>query len=689
MVVLQKEKTFEVQQNNLKKFTINFDSAVKSLGSVSVSKLLPVAGTDYELPQTVMTSKLTEDGKSATIELFDAVENNVNYKFTVEGYEPVVVTASAGAPKSIKVTADPAKGDSWPFVTANTVAELTYYLYDVNGVDVTEKYKDFYVEFAEKTYSENYSVGDKSIWFAKDGDSATVVVTFHTQEYDDNGNEKGNVSAEFTFVSQPAATVAVKPGVTGKIKVDNTELSKVPLDETNAVLNVTIKFTTKDDAGKDEVTVSSEGALLRDLGTVSFEETSAEYFAISKSGDAVIYPFKEGSAQVVVYLIDANGKKTAIGVVPVTISAGKSLNTVTLNSSNVTVGTQAGLDVGAFHLTLKDNYNGDYTGGFTATVEAVNKLAKDSGINLEVVNKTITVCGSDYADAFDNLDALKKATSATFSYKVKVSSNGKNFEVPFTVTVKKPIENAQLSYSIETVGGWGEIARTNATGDTKKAKTVSFKVYSLNNGAKYEELGFEQYKDKNALTAADEGKYFVRITKDGKDITKDNNVTYAGGAVSGSAVSGSAVAGEVGEATINFSKVDNGVVKYDLGAGNYVVTLYQAVKQGTSINYRTLRSISGQTVCNPGSYTLVSLKSASAASTSQDDLRACFNINNTANKDAKDNADFKVDVNIATASSGFVFVKSITFYDDVAVDGDGAKAEYTVNINRTISVPRQ
>lgn len=193
-----------------------------------------------------------------------------------------------------------------------------------------------------------------------------------------------------------------------------------------------------------------------------------------------------------------------------------------------------------------------------------------------------------------------------------------------------------------------------------------------------------QYKDKNTLGESDENNYFVRITKDGKDITTDNNVVYT---VSGSVVSGSAVVGAVDEAKINFSRVDeNNIVRYnELGAGNYVITLYQVVKQGTGYNYRTLRSITGQAVCNPGSYTLVSLKSASAASTEDSDLRACFNINNTANKET-DNKDFAVNVDRTSAPSGFVYVKSITFYDDL---GDGAKAEYTVNIDKTISVPRQ
>lgn len=681
-MVLVNSTAFEVKQNNLKTFTINFDTAVKSLGSVSVSKLLSVAGTDYELPQGIKASKLAEDGKSATIELFDNVENNVNYKFTVEGCEPVISTASAGAPKSIKVTADPAMGNSYPIVTANTTAELTYYLYDVNGVDVTEKYQDFYVEFAEETYSENYSVGDKTIWFAKEGDSAIVVVTFHTQDYDDNGEEKGNITDRFTFISQAAATVAVKPGVTGKIKVGDKELNKVPLDQAGAVLNVTVKFTTKDENGKDEVTVSENGAPLRDLGTISFEETSTEYFAISKTGSAVVYPFKEGDAQVIVYLVDANGKKTAIGVVPVIISAKTSLNTVTLNASNVTVGMKEGLDKGEFQLTLKNNYSDNYAGDYTATVEAVNKLAKDSGVNYEVVGGKIVVYGSAFERAFNMLDALKKATSATFSYKVKVSGSGRNFEVPFTITVKKPVENATLSYSIELDGNWGEVARTVANDAAKKPKSIGFKVYSLNNGAKYEQLKPYLYKDKNSLNEDDENQYFVRITKDGKDITTNDNIVYA---VSGSAVSGSAVVGAVDGAKINFSNVDgNNIVRYDLGAGNYVITLYQAVKQGTGYNYRTLRSISGQAVCNPGSYTLVSLKSNSATGTDEVALRACFKINNTANKETN-NEDFKVNASLDSVSSGSVRVESITFYDDL---GDGSKAEYTVNINRTISVPR-
>lgn len=679
-VTLVKDTSFDMVQNSLTKFTINFDSAQKALGALTVNKILTVNGTDYELPQAVGTPVLASDGMSATIELFNKVADKEKYVFTLEGFEePFECVTSAGAPKTIKVSADKDKVE-WPFVTANTNAELFWRVYDAAGVDVTEKYTGNQVDFAEKAISEDgkYSVGGNTIWFEDANLQATVAVEFHTGEYDENGEEIGNVKTECTFYSQAAKTIRIEKLASSTILDGTTDLKamSVPVNAADPKLQIKVKITDENDAV--EIT---NGARFREYGIVSFEETNNNVFAIDKSSND-LFLFQQGKGQVIVYITDANNNKTAIGVVNVTVTEAKALKTVTLNKSTVTVGIVDGLDSESIKLVAKDNYGGDYDAtGLAAEITPTNTLAKKVGlVGVSYDAGVISIDGSDLEAAFE--DMKDSVLSVSLTYKIKVENK---YESSFTVTVKRNNANASKSYTIEKVAGdWGDVSRTSDKDETKAAKSVTFRVYEMNNGVKAGTVDLEAYKDKAQLSTDDIGKFFVKVTKGGTDITAkgENYVALDAYALSGSAVTGSALSGT--QVTLKFSEVKDGLVNYDvMGAGNYTITLYTVVKTGTTVNYRALRTVSGATTVNVGSYSYVQMAKDTADSASAEDLRACFVINGRDGKKTE-NTSYEVEF-VDSQASGTVFVKSITFKENV---GD-ADVAYKVTINKAVKVNAQ
>lgn len=679
-VTLVKDTNFDMVQNSLTKFTINFDSAQKALGALTVNKILTVNGTDYELPQAVGTPVLASDGMSATIELFNKVADKEKYVFTLEGFEePFECVTSAGAPKTIKVSADKDKVE-WPFVTANTNAELFWRVYDAAGVDVTEKYTGNQVDFAEKAISEDgkYSVGGNTIWFEDANLQATVAVEFHTGEYDENGEEIGNVKTECTFYSQAAKTIRIEKLASSTILDGTTDLKamSVPVNAADPKLQIKVKITDENDAV--EIT---NGAQFREYGIVSFEETNNNVFAVDKSSND-LFLFQQGKGQVIVYITDANNNKTAIGVVNVTVTEAKALKTVTLNKSTVTVGIVDGLDSESIKLVAKDNYGGDYDAtGLAAEITPTNTLAKKVGlVGVSYDAGVISIDGSDLEVAFDGMK--DSVLSVSLTYKVKAENK---YESSFTVTVKRNNANASKSYTIEKVAGdWGDVSRTSDKDETKAAKSVTFRVYEMNNGVKAGTVDFEAYKDKAQLSTDDIGKFFVKVTKGGTDVTAkgENYVALDSYALTSSAVSGSALSGT--EVTLKFSEVKDGLVNYDvMGAGNYTITLYTVVETGTTVNYRALRTVSGATTVNVGSYSYVQMAKDTAGSASPEDLRACFVINGRDGKKTE-NTTYEVEF-VDSQASGTVFVKSITFKESV---GD-ADVAYKVTINKAVKVNAQ
>ncbi len=689
VTVVEEKNTFEIEQKDLKKFEIVFDKAVTA-ADVSVVSVLPINGTEYEVP---VNSKTTVKDNVATVELYNNVKNGQKFYFTVNG-EKVDKVASVGKVVDIKVTADVNQGPEYPIVVAGgDGTNLVATLYDAAGVDVTAYYiydgSIASVEYTEVTSTEEVAYmiqPDGLIWFEEAGNTVAIEVTFHTGETDDNGDEVGNVKLPFSFGSTEAATVKVEGLGSYTIKDsagNDTKKMSIPLNTVGSTLAIKPVVTGIEADKTPEFVVDSVYSVGGvDYGTVVMEETDNNIFAIDRT-NGEIYTFQEGKGKVVIYLItqDENGAdvKTPVGVVDVEVTKANKLDSVKLERTSSTVGMVPGLDTDYIALVAKDYYKNDWTQGIgTVTVKAANTIAKnlsDAEVAAAVYEEDgkIVIEGSKLEKAFTN----SKSNSVNPQFTVTIDNGVDKWEQTLSVVVKKVIATATPSYILEkTNGDWGEVSRTKNDNDAtaQAAKSITFTVYETNNGVKVDGAVAGLYTDKANLTDADNGNLFIKVTKDGTDITNTADLVVFGDTT---VASGSATT-----VTINFSSVDgNDYVTYNTtGAGSYAVVLYKANVKGNVKSYTTLKTMTGATTVNVGKYSYVGLANDTAASAEDPDLRACFTINGR-DGNATTNANFTVE-KTDSADSKTVFVKSITFVEEF----DGVKVAYKVDINKAVKV---
>ena len=645
-VTVNNNVTFDVKQTTAKKFTVNFDSVVKTLNTadVTVTRLFETAGATYEYPQVVNKVELAKDGKSATVEVFSAFADGVNYTIKVTGFDPVTMKASVGAPATMTLSA---KNDGTidPFVVAGKEADIFYKMYDANGVDVTTGAETIIFNVKDYSTDGSYYVAGNKIWFLKSGLTTTVVAEYQSGKFE-NGVQVGNVAASFDFISVDAAPLTFQGVTDATVTGWDKKSLDVPFGDAAA-----LQIKVKDSTGK-EYTIAKEGDVVGELGTVSFDDVTPNIAALSKGDKLTVTQFKQGVATFVVNIVDTNLKKTPVGSVSVTIKAPRALTTVSVDKATVTVGTSAGFNAETVKLTLKDQYGADVAlDAAKSSVKGATDLAEKykGGITVNA-DKTITVNAAVLEGALTVNGTTSNAVQLTYTVKV----NGQK-DVTFNVLVKKP-GKVETNYVTLESNGFGDVARTV---DSKDAKSVTVSAFVMNNGVKVDNQAVSAYDEANAV----ENGYYFKVLKNGQDITKNDNVTISGSSV-----------------TINFSTtkaepaVSGSVVDYALGAGTYQIALYKGVKTGTNkVVLIQQQAVNGVASCNTGSYTLVSRISEEYNA----DILKCFSFKNTKGEEVKaDKLAVKPTVK-STAATNYVYVESVTFYDKV---GDDVYAAYTVNV---------
>lgn len=655
-VTVNNNVTFDVKQTTTKKFTINFDSVVKTLNTadITVTRLFETAAMTYEYPQVVNKVELAKDGKSASVEVFSDFVNGVNYSIKVTGFEPVIMKASVGTPATMTLSA---KNDGTidPFIVAGKESEIFYRLYDANGVDVTSAFNETVI-FNVKEYSTDgsYYVAGNKICFLKDG--LTTTVTAEYQGRFENGVQVGKVSQSFDFISVAEAK-AVFGGVASATVTDwKNPTLEIPFDDF-ASLKIKVQDSAKNVYDVvNGVLFDKDGKAVDTFGTVSFDDVTPNVAALNKDTMEVV-KFKQGTATFVVNLVK-DGKHTPVGSVSVVIKPSRALSTVAVDKSVVTVGTVEGYDKESFKLILKDQYGADCK--LTAyEVKGANALADGvkSGISVDTASKTVTIKGSEMQSALDikndKGEVTGQASAVQLTYTIKVN---KSKDVSFSVLVKRQGDNPNANYVVLENSAFGDIARKTGEAADMAAKSVTVTAFVMSNGIKIDELEVSKY-DENKIS---NNQYYFKVTKNGADVTASDLITVSGGSV-----------------TINFSDVktndavSGSVVTYnELGAGNYVVALYKGMDTGSKVVPVQQQYVAGVATLNPGSYTLVSRISE----TYDKDILKCFSFKNTKGEDVKEGALYTVK---ATKASAYTYVESVTFYDKVATD---VYAEYTVNI---------
>lgn len=644
VVTFVADNSFEVEQNTVKTFTVKFDAPVKAVGDVVVNRLYK----GFELPALVKSVKLADDGMSATVEMFTALKNNEEYAINVAGYETYTLTASAGDPVEVLIyVSDKEIGKEAEiiYVDGNPVT-LKYKLIDAKGVDVTDVAGGT-VLFNAKTYSTDgsYYVSADQMWFAKEGVDIEVIADYQSGRYE-NGVQLAPAKGSKLFYSMKKEPVQVLGLADWKIagtKNDWSDKAQTVAFGDPATLAVKIKLTEG-----DPVVAGAMGAVLD--GYITFQEINPEVAALS--GSNIVF-FKQGVAKILVfYNYTENGAPVELPIAQINAeaTAPRALQSMALDKVGViALGTEDGYDEVTIAVTAKNNYGGDYDVSGKVTIEGVDDnskaaLVKDVSYTIAADGK-ITLYGYELKENTPN-----KPATVQLTFKVKV--DGK-LEQNVTVLLKSRGAVGTEYIQLEAEGFGKDVARTESS---KDAKTGSFTVYKYSNGIKVGTQAVEAY-DANNITA---NAFYFKVTKDGNDVTNK-------------------VASNVnGKVTINFSSVDNTIVKYtDFGAGNYVFTLYKGVAVGNKAIPVQQTTAVGAVTCNVGSYgNAVRIKDTLAGDTSDAGLRAAFSIKNT--KGEETTAAYTVKATGANdAAMKYVYVESFTFKDDL---GDGTFAEYTVPV---------
>ena len=650
-VTVNNAQKLSVKQTTATSLSVTFDNGMKTLKTedVSLCYIAKNGSDEFRYPQIISEAVLGKDGRSAVINTFSNLSDGVTYELKVAGFTPVTFKASFGEPVSMTISAKPGSID--PIALAGEETPIYVHLYDKNGVDVTQGNETIVFSTKKIPADGSYYATENGIFFTKGGLTATLVAEYQSGKYD-NGKPVGNITVGLDFTSVNTALTAVTGITDATLTGWESKSLEVPFGE-SAVLQVKMK-----DTDGNEIVVYKNGQTLPNgLGTVVFEDVSPNVAALNMDGESlVVVQYRQGAASFIVNLVK-DGKKTPVGSVTVSIRAPRTVASLAIDKTNVTVGIVDGFDEESIRLEARDQYDKEIVIE-KAEFSGVNEMAQKVVSALSFSEGRIRIDGSKMESAFGN------ATAVQLLYKVKVNDAK---EISFYVLLKKQIPGATNSVSWEVSEGslTGDVARTATS---KNAKYAIVKAFTKNNEVKIGVTKVVPAPSNTSDIIADN--YYYKVFKNDKEIKVDgiNVVDLNGDGV-----------------RLNFSgekagKVTGKAVSYDaMGAGSYSVILYRGVVSGNSRLLVQTAKVSGITTCTIGEYTLL----GRTAEFYVDNLLKCFAFKNTQGENVP--ADFKnVVFTKDTSATSYVNVKNAVFADEIE---NGLYAEYTVNIG--ISLERK
>ena len=718
---------FEVDQTASNGFNLLFNKAADvKIADVTVNKIIAVGTSTGKIPMVVSNVTMSEDKKTASVSLFSNFENGATYEISVKGYDEVAtLTAFVGAPVSMTISSK-SNLQGGLLIHTNTLTDLTYTMFDEQGNDVTNKATGTVIFSAANANTTDYYVSGNSIYISKNGAEVAVNAEYHTYEWDDKGNEK-TIKATGYFVGvdkapDSIASVSVATKLYGNAFAGN----KVPVSYGTVDLEVKIKTT----AWGDQETAYSYGTPLTKLDPsgrtkVQFRSTNPDVLDLAAGGNKITL-FKEGTSAILVDLVtmkdDGTTSTTTIAAAYVTVLSKSVVSAITVGGgASVVVGTVAPYNKATLDITAKDQYGGVFSikNDINPKFDASGERIYSDFTEVKFIDGSAVPAGSVYldprgghnnwqdklvvtSDIVKGMLSLDEAGNPIWKINgVAVNEVSKRVVVKtqpfcepypfltftFNVTVKKPVDG-QSSYAVvaENVTS-GNIGRFVTPWDgnnfNEKVKTVEFKVYTKSNNITTGQAPLKAKPEGYAVPAEyNVGELCYSVTHDGVDITNltalvDNTVMLDYSSVAnipeGATVTGSAVA-----YSSNYK---------NLGAGNYVFTVYQVVAASNGVkSYAFVGTTSATVTCDTGSYSFVKRTSENATHgeyryngnvldlASQQALRDCFEINGRDGQKTTNTAFFVKAKDASTA----VYVESITFYEDL---GGGVYAPYTVNIN--------
>lgn len=394
--------------------------------------------------QIIKDLSFSADGKTATVQVYIELSDNVTYKVAY-GKTDKTFVASKGDVANVTL-----EGKTVQYAKP-TVIDVK--LLDKNGVDVTDSNKLDYVTF-EYDNSEAYigknADGKYEIQVYNFPKSVSVTAIYHTYKYTDGDETTFKSTAVINSVEEIKETAKdiTYTVASNKESVDWTKLSNsVPATAQN--YKVFIKA--KDGSGND-----------LDETDFSFESSDTNILSVSEDGD--IYPVKTGSGYIkATYGATSKMLAVVIGAESKTVNLTPDTSVITFHY--VDDGTNPAYFVDTtktIALTAKDQYGNKVSGGTISNIEALNNdldrrgtYPIDSAVD-DGANKFVVTVGSEainsYNDGSYNFRLTYEGKQTTVTVKFVKVTNSKVSFVNFdkSSTTLDAVINAQTDSSTDT-----------------------------------------------------------------------------------------------------------------------------------------------------------------------------------------------------------------------------------------------
>ncbi len=536
------------------------------LGLEGVTVEHVIKGVDGATKDECLVKKVTmsEDKKTATVEMFYEFEDAEEYEITVKGYDTETIIASNGTPVKAILHSDKNDINSRQ-VLVGAESPIYFKLYDANGVQVesgttTEDLQNADIEYSIKYANTDYENAGSTLFFNEAGDRAVVTLTYHTWNYNNETAEEigAFTSSPFTFVAVNKANVVVK---SVKDYAVNSEYwrgaSKNVVKMRQADKWLEVKLVLTDNLDKelvfnnpnDMTLMADDGETL--LGELQFKSLNEDVLGIAEetlNGNLRfnLVPRKVGSALVKVYYVtDINGVpvETTVGTVKIVVSDNVRMTTVTPWTNTTTIVTDPVIDAATganrnfrdkeYGFTVKDQYGDDYAGYQIKSIEGTTNLSKKA-VELNAIKKVTTGDNANKRFELDDdkfYDAIcainDDATSGSFFFNITLEDPANSYAtktVSFSVYARYKDDDAKTTLNIDVemdnvnwVGGnVARIYTNDGNNNNENMKSAKFVVYQMYNGGKFNEVELTGRKTDATPTAT--GQYYYTVKRNGEEM---------------------------------------------------------------------------------------------------------------------------------------------------------------------------
>jgi len=380
-------------QNNLSKVNVLFSSPVTKEEAEEKLYVNKMIGEVPIKEQDIKEIKMSDDGLTAVVEIYDTFEPKASYQVTYANMDPVFFTAATTDPKdvtSINITTTKA--------TLYKDTEVEVELKNADGVILNQPVDPSNLEDRVTLESSNdlVSLVGKSLLIFNKGDSTTVTATYHTYTYKDNGEE--NVIKDVQVIVGVEESDVIAKGIASWTIVSGS--SKPKFDDTKqfvAVKDSGRRLFVKVNLSKDDDTDNSY------VSPLMFKYNSSDTSILFVDDSGYLVPVKTGSVRVTV---EYNEKY--VGYINITVNAERKAARLSIDKGHNVV-SNAFADVAEVEVKLLDQYGDDYAAdGYSANfvLEGLSSLAKTN---------SIFAVGNDIS--FDP-SAPTKLAKGTYRYKV-------------------------------------------------------------------------------------------------------------------------------------------------------------------------------------------------------------------------------------------------------------------------------